>query len=487
MNGQAPPAAWRHDLRTSVHQIIGFTELLIEEAREAGRAALAADLEKIRAAAARQLHLLEEIAQVPQISPGAGTGGGPPPGPRAPASVGPGPRPRAPQPPGHILVVDDEEANRELLRRFLTRLGHEVTTARSGAEAMALCRARAPDLILLDLLMPDMDGTEVLRALQQMPEAAHLPVIMLSSMDDLQAVVTCVSLGAADYLPRPWEDVLLEARIGACLEKKRLSDQEHRLYEELAASHAQLQRLEAMRDDLTHMLIHDLRAPLCTVMLAAQGVRSTGSLGEQQRALIDTCLRGGDALLGMINDMLDVSRLEEGEQVLQRDALRPRELLVQALEQVQLQADQKQIQVRVEVAQELPPCEGDAKKLQRTLVNLLANAIKFTPRRGQITASIRTIDDGAGLCFAIRDTGPGIPAEAFGVIFEKYRQLGAQLASGVPSSGLGLTFCKRIVEAHGGRIWVESEEGQGSTFAFKLPAPPSYQIVSSPRQGSGLM
>ncbi len=210
-----PPAA-RHELRTLLNQIIGYSELLIEEAQDWEHEGLALDLQKIRAAGQKVLRLTEQ-----GTAPGVI---------RRPVDTAvQGPREAGVAPmvlPGLLLLVDDDENNCDMLSRRLQHDGHTVHIARSGPEALALASQHPFDLILLDLMMPGMNGQEVLQRLKADPLLRDIPVIMLSAIEDLDIVVRCIELGAEDYLPKPFPPLLLQARIGACMEKKRLRQQE---------------------------------------------------------------------------------------------------------------------------------------------------------------------------------------------------------------------------------------------------------------------
>jgi adenylate cyclase len=213
-------ARLRHELRTPLNAITGYGELLVEEAHDSGRDALLTDLAQVLDLAARLRERIDRLGAVEAapldlvgnvlqaITPLAAVE------PADPGSLG-----------SHILVVDDNAANRELLSRRLRREGYDVTTAESGPAALALIAAEAFDLVLLDLMMPEISGFEVLCRLKLDDSTRHLPVIMISALDELDSTVRCIQAGAEDYLPKPFNPVLLRARIGACLERKRLLDE----------------------------------------------------------------------------------------------------------------------------------------------------------------------------------------------------------------------------------------------------------------------
>jgi signal transduction histidine kinase len=171
----------------------------------------------------------------------------------------------------------------------------------------------------------------------------------------------------------------------------------------------------------------------------------------------------------MVNDLLDISKMESGALQLECAELEVASVIEQAVKQVASLAAEKQICLVREVAPDLPPLYADEEKLVRTLVNLLGNALKFTPGGGTVTLSASRSKDENSIQCSIRDTGEGIPEDAFDRIFEKFGQVQDRKAGRRTSTGLGLTFCKMAVEAHGGRIWVESELGNGSTFSFVIP------------------
>jgi signal transduction histidine kinase len=308
-----------------------------------------------------------------------------------------------------------------------------------------------------------MDGYEVLGKIKADGRLQHIPVIMISALNELQSVVRCIEAGAEDYLAKPFDPTLLKARIGACLEKKRGRDRETLLYQQLQANYQRLQEVEKLRDDMRNMIVHDLRTPLTAVIVGVQMLENHGALSQTQREMVSIATGGGNTLLGMINDLLDVEKMEAGSTRLTYDALSAGALVGSAVEQVAVLAEMERTTLVTEVDPGMPRFAGDENKLSRTLVNLIANAIKFT-RAGTVT--ITATQDRRNMRFAVRDTGAGIPLEAFERVFEKFGQLDAHSKVG---TGLGLAFCKLAVEAHGGEIKVESAPGAGSTFSFTIP------------------
>jgi len=468
----ALPAQFLHDLRTPLNQIIGYSEMLAEQAQEEGQTALVPDLKKIQSAGRQLLAVLNNGAfTMPGELPVDSTPGAPPhvalvasgeiiAG--VPENVGP----------ARILVVDDIAMNRDVLSRRLQNEGHHVEMAENGRMALESLASQPIDLILLDIMMPEMDGYEVLQLLKSNESLSHIPVIMISALDEMDSAVRCIEMGAEDYLPKPFNPTLLKARIGACLEKKRAHDRETALYAQLQENYKSLQELEKLRDGLTNMIVHDLRTPLTAVISGMQTVQILGDLNSDQQEMMTLAEQGGKTLLHMIGDLLDVEKLESGAIQLDYSVVVAVDLVATATAQVASLIDLKNQTLTCQVASDVPPFRADADKLTRILVNLLGNAIKFTPVGGHLTLAVhvggteRVAEQ--SLVFSVSDTGEGIHPDAFERVFEKFGQVSPQ-HGGRLGTGLGLTFCKLAAEAHGGQMGLVSVLGAGSTFTCTIP------------------
>jgi NtrC-family two-component system sensor histidine kinase KinB len=226
--------------------------------------------------------------------------------------------------------------------------------------------------------------------------------------------------------------------------------------------------LEQMREDLTHMIVHDLRNPLGSIMSSLQLIRT--AIVERDRTLpimklLGIAIRSGQKLYRLIDSLLDMGRLESGETELKRANVSPEALVREAAEQIHPLALSRGQTLEVQVAPGLPDVLADDDMALRVLTNLMDNAVKFNLREGRVT--VRAQQVGEEIRFTVMDTGPGIPPESRQRVFDRFARL--ESAEGIKGTGLGLAFCKLAVEAHGGRIWVESELGQGSRFHFTLP------------------
>lgn len=453
-----------HELRNPLNQIIGCAEMLAEAEEAEKNERFVSDLENIRSAGHRMLSLIEEnftSFEDNSFEAALAADDG-----RLSDSE-PRLQQRSEAIPGLLLVVDDDVINRDVLTRRLTRQGHRVHSAGNGPDALRMMKETRFDVVLLDVVMPGgMDGYEVLHHIRAMDPLHHVAVIMISVVSEMQSVVRCIEAGAEDYLAKPFNPTLLKARIGACLERKRGRDRESALFEQLQENYERLQSVERMRNDMRNMIVHDLRTPLSAVILGVDMVQSNGALNESQRELMSVAARSGRALLALVNDLLDVEKMESGAPQLQFEELSPSSIVTAAVEQVSTLAVEAHTKLIVEVAAGLPTFQGDANKLNRTIINLIANAIRFT-RGGTVTVSA-SVEGGDSIRFVVRDTGEGIAPEEIERIFDKFGQVGSRKGG----TGLGLVFCKLAVEAHGGHIKVESTAGAGSTFSFSIPFVP---------------
>ena len=380
---------------------------------------------------------------------------------------------------GAVLLVEDTMTVRLLLADQVEQMGHTVTLAKHGKEALALLEKHHFDLILLDVYMPELDGFGVLQVLKSDPRWQQIPVLVVSAASEHDAMIRCIEMGADDFLQKPCDGILLRARVTACLEKKRFNDQREQMLAqreqmlaELHQNYAELQKYEELRDSLTNMIVHDMRAPLTSIVSGLEMIEFLPEMTPDKRdELLALAHQGGKTLMGMINDLLDISKMEAGAMNLNCGPVTAHELIEISVHQLKALLTDRALTLQQFIAPDLPKLWCDAPKISRVLVNLLGNAIKFTPREGMITLAAQK---GSGqhenfVQFSVCDTGEGIPREAFARIFEKFGQVENRKAGRKMSSGLGLTFCKMTIEAHGGEIWLESEIGKGSTFYFTVP------------------
>jgi signal transduction histidine kinase len=384
-----------------------------------------------------------------------------------------------------ILVADDVPANVELLFDQLHVLGFRAVAAYDGPSALRVCAERHPDLCILDVSMPAGDlgvddrstGFEVCRRIKRDPRTARIPVIFVTALNDTTDRVKAIEAGGDDFLTKPHNRLVLGARVRSLLKLKAATDA-------LEESLRKQKELEKVRDDLMKMIVHDLKSPLTSVIGAMEMLidGDFGPLTENQRqALGDTEKRAQD-LLGLIEDLLEVARLEESRLALHLARLSPSTLLNEVAREWEIRVQQERARLQLEVGSEARSVDADPALIKRVFSNLIQNALTHSARAVTVTLGART--DSGGTLFTVADDGVGIPPEYHDIIFRKFEQVKTPHIPRVRSSGLGLAFCKLVVEAHGGRIWVKSgPERQGSAFHFWLPEHPP---AASAPIGSGL-
>ena len=360
--------------------------------------------------------------------------------------------------PADIMVVDDTPANLQLLEGLLRERGYRVRALPRGRLALAAAEAEPPDLILLDINMPDMNGYEVCKRLKAHPQLKDIPVLFISALNETLDKVKAFALGGLDYVTKPFQFEEVEARVRTHLELRQQQCQ-------LRESYWRLQELERLRDGLVHMVAHDMHSPLLAVRgyLDLLKLKASSQLGATELQYLERARQGATQLTEMVTTMLDVSRLEAGQMPLDRSAV---DLAAAARAVVASLASLAEGR-RVSIDSPAGPvmADGDPEIIRRVIANLVANAFKFTPEDGEVRIAVEQKEGLARL--AVSDTGCGIPPEYHARIFEKFAQVDQQQRR--YSTGLGLTFCKLAVEAHGGQVGVQSQVGQGSTFWFVLP------------------
>lgn len=383
----------------------------------------------------------------------------------------------------NILVVDDNPANLRLLASLLTDQGYGVRPARNGQMAYLSAQAEPPDLILLDIRMPELDGYTVCTRLKASPATADVPVIFVSALDDVFDKVKAFEAGAVDYLTKPFQSAEVLARVRTHLTLRALRKQQVEQNQSLRAALAQLQTLQQQlvekeaveaahraRDEFLSLMSHELRTPLTVILMRTELLWKgrQGELNERQRTTVDQIQKSANRLHELINDMFELIALGSPRRSLHLQTVNIHLFCEQLLQAMQLKADEKAIQLRFSSTVNGLTIVTDEQHLLRILRKLLDNAIKFTPDGGQVglTLTCAPLDQ---VNFAIWDTGIGIAPENLPRLFQPFTQLNSGLARPFQGAGIGLALAARTSELLGGKIAVESAVGQGSCFTVTLP------------------
>jgi signal transduction histidine kinase len=388
-----------------------------------------------------------------------------------------------------ILVVDDERANLRLMEALLTPLGYEVHSANSGKLALQKVESLAPDLILLDIMMPDMDGFQVAERLKNDVNTRIIPIVMVTAINDQENRLKGLQAGADDFLSKPVDATVLKARVQALLKVKAyydhlLEDQEkleravarrteqlHEALEEINRSAAAAESANVVKGEFLANISHELRTPLNGIMGMTELILYT-DLSEEQQEYMEILQQSAERLLELIDGTLDFSEIEKGMMALKPAPFKVREWLDDIIKMLVPKAEEKGIALNVSIAGNVSESfVADAGRLRQVLVNLGGNAIKFT-EQGEVNIRVSseiTDQDQSRLHFEVEDTGIGISSEHQERIFDAFTQVDGSSTRRYEGIGLGLSLASRLVEMMNGRIGLESREGQGSRFRFSVP------------------
>jgi two-component system sensor histidine kinase/response regulator len=368
--------------------------------------------------------------------------------------------------PAEILIVDDTPDTRRALELILRNNGYRMRQASSGQHALDEVAAHPPDLILMDINMPGMDGMEAASRLKENPATADIPIIFISVRSEATDKVKAFGTGGVDYVTKPFyaEEVISRIAVHLTMSRQRI---------ELKENYDRIHQLEIIREKLTRLIVHDMSSPLNAIHmhLEIMGKHLADSSAEARKSL-RRGLAATDNLIDMTKSLLDMARLRQGGLPLKIVTADLADLARETVAEASVQCGDRT--VTVENPTEKVLVRVDTSLLRRVIRNILDNAIKFTDSRtGRIILRETIAADGRRI-IAIEDNGPGIPEEYRSKIFEEFWQIEGTSVQGVHSTGLGLNFCKLAVEAHGGRIVVREAPGHGSIFEIALPeAPPS--------------
>lgn len=350
-----------------------------------------------------------------------------------------------------ILVIDDEPNNFDVIEALLSDQDYELYYAASGEEGLANLETYNPDLILLDVMMPGIDGIEVCRQIKAMSEWQAVPIIMVTALSAKSDLANCINAGADDFISKPVNAIELRARVRSMLRIKQQYDN--------------LQTMLKLREDMVKMVVHDLRNPLTIILFGLELLKNPNYPQDKQNIKLNQVYSSAQTLQVLIDDLLNMALLESGQIRLNCTKVDISSVIESAVSNFEAIANQK----NQSLVSQLPkvPCKKiniDATLYHRVLDNLISNAIKFSPHNSQIIVSLEFLCEDC--IIQVVDCGPGVPEQLQQKIFEKY-EVGTMM-SGVSQIGLGLAFCKMVVEAHGDKICVKSNQPQGAIFEIIL-------------------
>jgi signal transduction histidine kinase len=377
-----------------------------------------------------------------------------------------------------LLLVDDQPRNLALLEVLLRPLGHDLHAADGGRSAIELFEKHPPDLVLLDLVMPEVDGLAVLRHIRRKSSRPHVPVILVTAHSEREHRLRGLEAGADEFLEKPIDRAILLARVRTLLQLKASRDELQTSRDVLAERNASLERLQREQRELTQFIVHDLKNPLAVVagnlQWALESLAKTRFVDPSEPSLtaiaesLAEANGGALRMRSMIEDLLTIARFEHAEFPVRPEVVSIADLLHSLVETYGRKAEQKNISLLLSTPPEAQgKVRADPSLFRRVLENILDNALRYTPSSGRIRIATRS-----ERAFEIRvsNSGPSIPNSLRRRIFEKFVR-GDLKNEAVGNAGLGLYFCKCAVEAHGGQIDVEETADWPTSFVIQLPLP----------------
>lgn len=360
----------------------------------------------------------------------------------------------------HICIVDDNQMAREVIADQLSVESYQVESVSSGIELLDKFDELNPDVILMDVMMPKMNGYDVCDQIKQNETWKHIPIILVTALNGREDMLQGLKAGADEFLTKPVNGAELRARVRTMLRIKNQFDA--------------LQSIMQLREDLAHMLIHDMRTPLTVASLYNSFLLKRDNISPKDKEYATIVRNSLCSLDSFIDEILTVSKMEQGALKLERIQVDIKQLATKVLENNREAAHLQQFHLRLDVPDNNRLVWLDVPLFKRVLDNLLSNAFKFAPEQSTVTLIVRYPETAvsnssqtAPFCLQVLDEGPGVPKEDQKRIFNKYEVVAMKQKNGT-QVGLGLAFCKMVIEAHGGRIFVTENKPQGAIFTIEL-------------------
>lgn len=361
-----------------------------------------------------------------------------------------------------ILVVDDDRLNIRILQGMLKGEGYTVVDATSGEQALAAYQTHRPDLVLLDVMLPGINGFETCRRLKSDYGDDCAPIIFITAKSQSDDVLEGFAAGGIDYLPKPFQAREVAARIRTHLENRRLVEAQRALVE-------QLSNANAAKNRFLGMAAHDLRNPLAGIRGLAEFMieGAVGEISAEQLDLLKNIHAASQSMLELVNELLDISTIESGELKLNLRELDLGDVIAKSVYLANIEAGKKGTRIDFTPPEHRRSMRLDPEKMKQVVDNLLSNAIKYSPPGSVIHVDCICAAENAG--FSVKDQGPGIPEDERDRLFKDFSRLSVKPTGGEKSTGLGLAICRKIVEAHDATITATNLPGGGCEFRVTFP------------------
>ena len=370
-----------------------------------------------------------------------------------------------------ILIVEDNQENSDLLVFFLKPKGYDIRTVTDGLQALEAVTADKPDLILLDIMLPRMNGFEVCETLKKDEQTKSIPILMITALRDLKDKIKALEVGADDFITKPFENVELIARVKSLLRLKEFHDELEQKNAELQEKNKTLVWMEKFKEELINLIVHDMKNPLFVIQgnLQMMAMNLGQSSTETITKYTNRIERSSQQLLRMVVNLLDISRFEEARLDLKHDMGDFNKLVREIAQRVREYPENSKKEIVIKTDDTVPEMVFDKSIIERVLENMVNFATNNSSEGGQVEIQTRLLDDGK-LQFSIHDNGTQIPKKYHDKIFEKYSQTEIKNAGYRVERALGLTFCKMAIDAHHGKMWMDLDNPVGNKFVIELPS-----------------
>jgi len=400
-----------------------------------------------------------------------------------------------------ILFVDHDKAYCDMVAMAFEGTGYNYHLTNSLDAARTVIDEKIIDLIVLDLGTCGQEGLDFCQHLRDPECDEWMPVILTAAMDGAVSLDKRTTEGkqfvsvVSDFLVKPYEIHELFSRIHAQLLSKQTHDRilqqrqqmrasleaQKTLMNDIQSKNAQLVEINRQKDEILSIASHDLRAPLASVSGYCENLYEGiyGELDNKKARVLGRIQERVDQMLDLLNDLLDISRIESGKLTLKTDLQNVGDLIQEAVNTLSDAVSKKEITLKIEIDESLPRMMLDGQKIRQAFINLISNAVKYSPKNTHVKITATRTED-MTLHFSVQDEGPGIPEAEHSMLFERFSRLSTKPTAGEQQTGLGLSITKSLVELHHGQVGVETEEGKGSTFWILLPLEPVMETPSSP-------
>ena len=362
-----------------------------------------------------------------------------------------------------ILIVDDRPENLYSLECILAQDDREIFQANSGEEALKIAFQEDLSLILLDVQMPDMDGFEVANILKSTKRTRKTPIVFVTEISkEKKYMLKGLEEGAIDYLFKPLDTDITCAKVNMLLQ----------LYAqqiEIEHKNVELNKLNEEKNYFLGMASHDLRNPLGNIITFANFIEDEAaiSLSEEHKNYLKIIINTSRGMMELLDNLLDISRIESGEMMGIKSDFNVKDFIISCVNQTKNSADKKNIQLGFSIGDSVKSIHGNQVQLSQVLINLISNAIKFSHAKTSVEVTADILD--GQVVIKVTDQGQGIPESEQSKVFDAFTKTSVRSTAGEGSTGLGLNIAKKLIESHGGKIWLTSKKGKGSTFAFSIP------------------